>query len=176
MQLISVPSSGARPLQFDDDVRVSSCFDVFQSPQAGQGLCNAGIQLMIAGYTNVFQSPQAGQGLCNMYMKDWSRHSDRAFQSPQAGQGLCNLPYTVELLCLVMNFSPLNRGKASAMSTMCTASTSNRKFQSPQAGQGLCNTVRSVIKPGTDTYISVPSSGARPLQYDSFAVMQCKLN
>ena len=111
---------------------------VFQSPQAGQGLCNRQRSALTLGQPHIsvpssgarplqssylpscslkpslFQSPQAGQGLCNRLTQRKTRHVVRVFQSPQAGQGLCN-SFHLSDIANVTNFSPLKRGKASAI-------------------------------------------------------------
>ena len=109
------------------------------------------------------------------------------FQSPQPGQGLCNQSHASHNICAICNFSPLNRGKASAIAIAMNV-TGYYAFQSPQPGQGLCNLEQPYVhvqvskfqspQPGQGLCnahfaqrllhsidISVPSTGARPLQY-----------
>ena len=161
---ISVPSTGARPLQYDACIAVTCIHAQFQSPQPGQGLCNVADLSRSKQVQATFQSPQSGQCLCNQQYLRYSVRRDSSISVPSTGARPLQLQlmYKCErswrisvpstgarplqsyalttLLTRSGNFSPLNRGKASAMSDV------------------HCNGCVLALN------ISVPSTGARPLQ------------
>ena len=138
---ISVPSSGARPLQYGHS-RASSMKTLatpFQSPQAGQGLCNQMILVTLDTYAIDISVPSSGaRPLQSTYLLTstlcgWLISVPSSGARPLQSDSVC-------LSSLCCNFSPLKRGKASAILANWTLTTVHA-FQSPQAGQGLCNHV-----------------------------------
>ncbi len=86
---------------------------LFQTPQAGQCLCNMDGWRIVLSKMH-FQTPQSGQCLCNFDFYTSMQYGVTIFQTPQSGQCLCNAGRDTVCRCTLSSFRPLNRGNASA--------------------------------------------------------------
>ena len=137
---LSVPSTGAMPLQYSTLAHVDAAHLRLSVPSTGAMPLQLDLERpQQRQRAQVFQSPQPGQCLYNW---QWLRGRFRGlhdFQSPQPGQCLYNP--TVRPMPRIADkpFSPLNRGNASTMSVHCWRNSGRVDFQSPQPGQCLYN-------------------------------------
>ena len=157
---LSVPSTGAMPLQFTTCLRPAAC-DTFSPLNRGNA---STIYRPVASRSDHRLSvPSTGAMPLQFWIRRWSCASMTDFQSPQPGQCLYNrtrmastcayidlsVPSTgaMPLQCwyrqdqspIIPTFSPLNRGNASTICNAIAWLVLSWHFQSPQPGQCLYN-------------------------------------
>ena len=160
----------------------------FQSPQAGQGRSNLVPRCPRTERRSTFSPLKRGKA-APTHQPGLVVSCELSFSPLKRGKAAPTLLPSLSCSPMTLTFSPLKRGKA-APTLICFQLSSHdaqifqspqagqgrsnpsafrislrsRDFQSPQAGQGRSNVAVECRNSCTQISLSVPSSGARPLQ------------